>query len=204
MASSKPVYQSVSQVSKAKPTVDDRELILRAQRGDQAALDALVDLHQRPVTHFIYRYFSNTDDIEDMVQDVFTKAFCKLKQFDPSIGEFRNWLFQIASNASISEKQRRKRRSLRNQQEFQIKEESHQATIEPYVDRVMASRVQTVVQQLPSQERLVLILRFYHDMTQQQIADLIGKPLGTVKSNMRLGIARVRQELQKLQEGDIR
>ena len=187
-----------------QPSVDDREIVLRAQRGEQAALDALVDLHQGPITHFIYRYFSNTEDLEDMVQEVFAKAFSKLKHFDPSIGEFRNWLFKIASNASISEIQRRKRRRLRDQQEFQVEEESSRASNDPGEEQTMASRVQTVVQQLPDQERLVLVLHFYHDMTQQRISDILGVPLGTIKSRMRLGMTRARQELQKLREGDQR
>ena len=176
--------------------------MLRAQRGERSAFDALVDLHHEPITHFIYRFFSNVDDIQDMVQEVFIKAFRNLKQFDPSIGEFRSWLFKIAYNTSISEIQRRKRRTLNNQHDILIEVESRRTTDNPDKEQAMASLVQTVVQQLPPQERLVLILHFYHDMTQRGIADTLGIPLGTIKTRMRIGMKRARQELQKLREGD--
>ncbi len=188
--------------SKVNSSVDDREYVLAAQRGERSAFDALVDLHQEPITHFIYRFFSNVDDIQDIVQDVFIKAFRNLKQFDPSIGEFRSWLFKIAYNTSISEIQNRKRRTLNNQQEILIELESRRTKDNPDKEQAMATLVQAVVQQLPPQERLVLILHFYHDMTQRGIADTLGIPLGTIKSRMRNGMIRARQELQKLREGD--
>ena len=111
--------------------MDDREYVLAAQRGERSAFDALVDLHQEPITHFIYRFFSNVDDMQGMVQEVFIKAFRNLKQFDPSIGEFRSWLFKIAYNTSISEIQNRKRRTLNNQHEILIELESRRTIDNP-------------------------------------------------------------------------
>ncbi|MFC1529236.1 RNA polymerase sigma factor [Gemmatimonadota bacterium] len=182
--------------------MDDREFVLRAQQGDRSAFDVLVDLHHEPITHFIFRYFSDVDDIQDAVQEVFIRAFSNLKQFDPSVGEFRSWLFKIASNTSISEIRRRKTRRNYDQQEILAEEESRRRIDTPDEDHMTGSLVQTVIQQLPPKERLVLILHYYHNMTQQEMAEELGIPLGTIKSRMRNGMARARQGLRKLSKGD--
>lgn len=196
------MHKRVSHISTNDNSVNDRAIVHRAQRGERAAFDALVDLHIEPITHFIYRYFTNIDDIQDMVQEVFTKAFCNLTRFDPSIGAFRSWLFKIASNVSISEINRQKRVRFRDPHEIQIEEEARRTVNNPYEAQSIASLVQTVIQSMPSQDRQVLVLSFYHEMTYQEIADILGIPLGTIKSRMRNAMSRARKELQKLTEGD--
>ncbi len=174
---------------------DEIDIIKRAQRGDRDAFGHLMQLHAGVVYNFACRFLPTKEDVDDVVQEVFLKAFQSLPRFDPSRRLFRNWLFRITANTSLDllKKQKTIRRYARQQRRAEI------AFSEP---ADLASRfyhnseeLKSALQHLPARERQAVLLFYYHELTHREIADVLRVPLGTVKSRLRSGIGRLRKDL---------
>ncbi len=183
--------------SKKAATVcaDEIDMIRRAQQGDREAFGHLMHLHTGAIYNFACRFLPAKDDVDDVVQDVFLKAFRNLHRFDPSRRRFRSWLFRITANTSLD--LLKKRRTVSGYARQQAS--TAPAFSEP---RALSERfyhnskdLKSVLQDLPGRERQAVLLFYYHDLTQREIADVLGIPLGTVKSRLRSAIHRLRGHL---------
>ena len=159
--------------------------------GDPAALRVLYDRHARAVFGFALRCLRSHHDAEDVTQQVFVRAWRGRAGFDADRGQLGAWLFGIA------------RRQVADRLTARTREAEIQARAERTVDdgppRGVPDRVVEAVvvadelNRLPSQQRTVVRLAFFDDLTHQQIAALTGLPLGTVKSHLRRELERLRR-----------
>jgi RNA polymerase sigma-70 factor (ECF subfamily) len=179
----------------------DEELVRRVLGGEQACFEELVRRHQRQIVNFIYRMVGDFDLALDMSQDVFIRVHQALDRFDPQY-RFTTWIYRIASNCAIDRLRRHHppmisldapQPSLDRVRRIQIASE-RQNPAETFESREMMRRLEGAIEQLPPGYRRLILLRHLSSLSYEQIAQVSGLPLGTVKNR----IFRARAILRRL------
>jgi len=169
----------------------DRETwwVLRAQSGDQTALDALLRSVQQPLFRYIRAIVANDASAEDVLQETFLRIYRKLGWLSDA-AVFRPWAFRIASNESFRALKRERR--WRGAEDEAVLEDiaAPDAATEPW----LRDRMQGSLQGLPPASRAVLTLHYLEEMPLAEVAAILEIPLGTVKSRLAAGLARLRRE----------
>jgi RNA polymerase sigma-70 factor (ECF subfamily) len=175
--------------------VDEIEIVRQAQSGDREAFDHLMKLHAGSIYNFTHRFMHEEDDVDDVIQEVFLKALQNLHRYDPTRGMFKSWLFRIAANTSMDIQ--KKRRSAHKYKIQHNTEEDLRTDNPGHSDRSRQDKreLQAALQSLPGRERQVVLLFFYHDLSNREISEILGLPLGTVKSRMRSAVIRLRKQI---------
>ena len=157
----------------------DRALIMRCKRGDRKALGELIKNYERPIYNAAFRILGNPDDAADVTQIVFLRAFERLDQYNPEY-KFFSWIYRIAINESINQKNR-----TRNLQSFNDEEMAVQNDPEIAID---ADRVSDIIQaslmELQEDYRVVVVLRHFSDLSYRDISGILQIPEKTVKSRL--------------------
>ena len=176
--------------------IGDAELVAACLRGEAGAFDLVVERHQRAVYHLCYRFVGNHEDASDLAQDVFLRAYRGLRRFrgDASLA---TWLYRIGVNVCLN------RIAVKAPQTEPIDERQHvdlrsDTASERLLKRERAAQVRAAIAALPRKQRAALILRVYHDMAHQEIADAMGSSVGAVKAN----VFHALQNLKKLLGGE--
>lgn len=181
---------------------EDAALLARIVAGDPDALGALYDRHGRVVFGVLYRLLGSPEAAEEVTQDAFHAVWRRAATYRADRGAVRTWLLAIARNAAIDW---RRTKGKRIEREAAI-DEAAELVEEIRVDdrviaRLRAERVRDAVASLPEEQRIVLSLAFWSGLSQTQIAERTGTPLGTVKSRVRLGLTKLRDRLKLEAEG---
>ena len=161
--------------------VDDRALVEACLAGRPGAFDLIVERHRRAVYRLCYRFVNNHEDASDLSQDVFLRAYRGLKTFRGH-SSLATWLYRISVNVCLN------RVSVRTPTLEQIDEHSITDAAESASERVLrverGTFVRAAIAQLPRKQRATLILRIYHEMSHQEIADVLDSSVGAVKANL--------------------
>jgi RNA polymerase sigma-70 factor (ECF subfamily) len=173
-------------------SLDSEALIRRCQRGDALAIEVLIRRYQNYVFRLCYLVMRNEQDAEDMTQETFVRAFRALPRFEIREGtSFEAWLYRVAVNACRSRMRRRW------YQVLPWPDPAPQMTSKPEEQperRVMRDeqrdQILAAIDCLGDKHRLVIILRYYGGLSNEEIAQALGIPCGTVRS--RLHVARRR------------
>ena len=175
----------------------DGALVARIARGDPAALGELYDRHGRTVFGALYRMLGAPEPAEEVAQDAFHSVWRRAGTYRADRGSVRTWLLAIARNAAVDWRRTKGRRSDREAAIDEAAELVEEIRVD---DRVIASlraeRVRAAVASLPDEQRVVLSLAFWSGLSQSEIATRTRTPLGTVKSRVRLGMAKLRDQLR--------
>ncbi|MET8083011.1 sigma-70 family RNA polymerase sigma factor [Micromonospora sp. NPDC005194] len=171
------------------PPVDD--LAPRFRSGDEVALREAYDRYGRAVLHLATSMLANRADAEDVTQATFVAAWLGRDTFDPAKGSLIGWLLGIGRRKVI-DRMRATARETRVVETVRQLPEPAQTTPDPdrVVDRLV---IADELARLPDDQRRMLELAFYDDLTHQQIATVTGVPLGTVKSHIRRGMASLKR-----------
>ena len=174
----------------------------RIARGDPAALGELYDRHGRTVFGALYRMLGAPEPAEEVAQDTFHAVWRRAGTYRADRGSVRTWLLAIARNAAIDWRRTKGRRTDREAAIDEAAELVEEIRVD---DRVIASlraeRVRAAVASLPVEQRIVLSLAFWSGLSQSEIATRTSTPLGTVKSRVRLGMSKLRDQLRPEAEG---
>lgn len=162
----------------------ERDLIAHAQQGDKRAFGELVLRHRQGVINVVYRMCGDANLAEDVAQDAFVRAWQHLHNYQPQ-SPFRNWVYRIAANAALDALRRDKETANVDDLRLAAPEDGPEAAAE---NKERAEAVQKAVLALPPASRAALVLREYEGLRYQEIADVLGIPIGTVMS--RLNYAR--------------
>ena len=189
-------------------TWTDEELVARSIRGDADSFNELILRWERPIYALAYRTIGREEDARDVCQETFLRAFRALPGFRGQ-AKFSSWLYRIALNL-CRDWMRRERRApvVQAPEDVDLIELAAAAepseSIEDLVARkdLIARIVERAMAQLPEEQRTAIILKEYHGLTFQEIADLVGCPLSTVKTRLYQGLTVLRRELAK--EGAVR
>jgi RNA polymerase sigma-70 factor, ECF subfamily len=186
--------------------VPDVALIAALAAGEVEALGALYDRHARIVFALLVRIAGDRDAAEEILQEVFLRAWQHAHAFDDSRGTVRSWLYGIAHNLALNELRRwRRRPQLQPRPASADPDGDNQegyiaAGSDPAVDAWCAVRdaqLAHALDQLPPNQRAVLLL-YGEGFSQSEIAAKLGEPLGTVKSRMRRALGHLRETLSAL------
>jgi RNA polymerase sigma-70 factor (ECF subfamily) len=185
-------------------TLDDSVLIGLVARRDEAALSALYDRYNRLVYSLALRVVGERALAEEIVLDSFWSVWRAANSFVADRGRFVAWLMSVARHRAIDELRRLNVRPEGNSVELDDALKTPQADQLEEVVELHQRRdlVRAILAQLPEPQRQALEMAYFGGLTQQEIADRTGTPLGTVKTRMRLGMLKLRDELLQRQNAD--
>jgi RNA polymerase sigma factor (sigma-70 family) len=174
--------------------LEEDELIRRAQRGDQHAYEELVNAHQGIALRVAYVIAGNGADAEEAAQDGFVKAWRALGRFREG-APFRPWLLRIVANEAHN---RRRSAGRRAQLAVRAATEESSGGAAPSPEATVLSGEQrktllAAVNELPDDQRTVISLRYFAGLSEQEIAETLGVPSGTVKSRSARALERLRE-----------
>ncbi|MEX2247950.1 MAG: sigma-70 family RNA polymerase sigma factor [Dehalococcoidia bacterium] len=188
----------------------DDELMDRLCRRDLYAFEALYDRYGDLVYSVALRIVTDTYVAEDVTQDVFLRVWRRPELFDLQRGKFVTWLLSVARNRAIDERRSQGRR-LRHEalpstgEEEDVLPSAHDLD-DPALATVLQDdrrAVREALGVLPPEQRLAITLAYFGGLTQQEIANRLGQPLGTVKTRIRLGMQKMRGALdERRREGE--
>jgi RNA polymerase sigma-70 factor (ECF subfamily) len=169
-------------------SVEERQLVRRAQKGDKVAFEALVQRHQHRVFAVARGILKRQEDVEDIAQQVFVKAYFSLKRFDQRAA-FSTWLYKITVNECWDVLRKRKARPLVYEADFseeqarQYSAPEREASKAPDTSDRMALREQLekMLDQLDKRDRAMLVLKEVEGFSVEEIAESMGLNANTVK-----------------------
>ena len=183
-------------------TWTDEELVARSRTGDMDSFNQLILRWERPIYALAYRVIGREDDARDVCQEAFLRAFRALPGFKGQ-AKFSSWIYRIALNLCRDWIRRKKRTPVSQLPEDVDLSElaAEQGPTESVEDLVARRELSAVVEEamalLPEEQRTAVILKEYHGMTFQEIADMQGCPLSTVKTRLYQGLTVLRRHLEK-------
>ncbi len=188
------------------PQTQEREwsrLIARTAQGDQSALAALYDRTSPHVYGLVFRILGNPETAEEVTLDVYTQVWRQATNFDESRGTPGGWLMTIARTRAIDRfragaMERGKIDTLDAASFFPSQDPAPDQELE---DQERQRLVRDALNSLSPDQREAIALGYFYGLSQSEIADKLGLPLGTVKTRMRLGMIKLRDALAPHREG---
>lgn len=185
-----------------KPTTlgkaSDEDLMRRTQQGDASAFSIIFERYEKSVLSYLYRMLGNVEDVESIGQEVFLRAF----RFAPTYRypqKFSTWLFTITRNLAINQSRRRKRSPIRNVTELNL--EGMDISGDPYQVATKATdnlekqeeitRVLKALEGLPTDQKEVIVLGVFQDMSYAEMEEITGTKAVTLRSRMFHGLKRL-------------
>jgi len=199
-----PLYWSnISEMAQLnKPmSEEERKLILRAQKGDLPAFESLITRYDSKVMSVAITLLNNTEDAEDVYQEVFTKVYQKLHTFQFK-SNFYTWLYRIAFNTAITYRNTRKRLQHQSLEKMESQHFYRDWIEDPapgpdsrLLDKDVTQAVRKCVSRLPLMQRVVFHLRFFEDFKIKDIAQITGRSTGTIKNYIFRSTKKIQKEL---------
>lgn len=184
----------------SESSLEDDQLVKRAIKGDQDAYKLLMDKYQKPLYFHIVKMVKNNEQIEDLIQESFVKAFSNLDSYNTNYA-FSTWLYRITTNHTIDYLRKKKLQTTSINEPIRAKDGEMQFQIvgNAETDRKIIRKerkkiVSDAIQNLPDKYREVIEMRHLEEMSYQEISEQLDLPLGTVKAH----IFRAREMLYKV------
>jgi RNA polymerase sigma-70 factor (ECF subfamily) len=183
-------------------TWTDEELVARSQRGDVDSFNQLILRWERPIYALAYRVIGREEEARDVCQEAFLRAFRALPGFKGQ-AKFSSWLYRITLNLCRDWIRRQRRAPISQLPEDTdvLEMAAARGPVESIEDLVARRELTAVVEEamrlLPDEQRTAIVLKEYHGMTFQEIADLQGCPLSTVKTRLYQGLSVLRRQLER-------
>lgn len=176
----------------------DLELLEHISNQDRDALETLYERYGRRVFSLAVRILSDSVSAEEVTQDVFMSVWRRGATYVSKKGKFTTWLFSIAHNRTIDDLRKRRRDRSRNNDDIDDHLNLESSDVSPADATVAQSeyaKIRAAMEKLPDEQKNVVELSYFKGLTQTEIADKTGQPLGTVKTRMRLALKKLRKAL---------
>lgn len=181
-------------------SLEDDKLVKRAMKGDQHAYKEIMEKYQQPLYFHVLKMVRNHEQVEDLVQESFMKAFKNLDTYNTSYA-FSTWLYRITTNHTIDYLRKKKLKTTSMNEpiktrdgEIEIQISDEQAKTDRKIIREQRKAIiHHAIENLPEKYRAVIEMRHLQELSYQEIADQLDLPLGTVKAH----IFRAREMLYK-------
>lgn len=202
------MHSGHGQNGRLTPPEEDAELIRRARAGEAQALDDLVQRHYRNVFNLAFRLSNNYDDAQDIVSEAFVRVHNALPTFRGE-ANFTTWLYRIVKNVFLDE---RKKQRIRSHSSLEEMVELEDSSVTRQVEdpkpgpgwlaerRERSDIVQEAVMSLPKNQRLMIGLYHFQNLSYEEIADIMGLPIGTVKSRLNRARLALKNKLEPAKE----
>jgi RNA polymerase sigma-70 factor (ECF subfamily) len=183
------------------PSVESSSLLPAVAHGDLGAFEQLYDRHSSTLYALLLRILANPDDAQEVLQETFVKAWTNAKMFDAVRGSDVAWLISIARSRGID---RLRSRRIRGDREDEAGRElsssfgfvEKRTGADDAIQSQERSAVRDALAELPEAQRVALALAYFEGLSQSEIAEKLGEPLGTIKTRMQLGMKKLRGSLK--------
>jgi RNA polymerase sigma-70 factor (ECF subfamily) len=192
----------------SKNTLDDLELVKRAKKNDPKAFERLLQKYRKSVYYMLLKMVNNTDDAEDLTQEAFAKAFNSLAKFDSKYA-FSTWLFRIATNNCIDFIRKKRIQTVSidtsyqnddgDSMSFDIRDTSLNPN-EVMLKQQRKEYLKKAVERLPAKYKRLVDLRYFQELSYEEVATELELPLGTVKAQLFRARELLSQELKHMQD----
>ncbi len=181
--------------------ISDEELVKEFVNGKRDSLEKLYFRYKDKLIRLIWYYVNNTEDAEDILQTVFEKLIKSIKKYTVHRdASFKTYLYRIAINSSKDFlKHKRILQFIKFDGIKYIGE--YDKNIQFAEDNIIVEKVREYVNRLPSKYRDVIVLKYYEDLKYKEIAKILKKPVGTVKSRLSYALNLVRNNFKELENG---
>ena len=181
-----------------RANAEDVALIRRVCEADEAALGALYDRWNRSVFSLVMQILKDPDEAEDIVEETFWQVWRKAPSYEPSRGAVSTWVLTIARRKALDRlraRTRQREESLDANSGFLNLQSSAPDPSQLAEGTERRADLAAALDELPVEQRRVLELGYFSGLSQSEIANAIGEPLGTVKTRMRLAMQKLREPL---------
>ena len=183
----------------------DREIVRRTLRGDIKAFEMIVQKYQQPLLNYVGRMVGERELALDFTQDVFVRAYASLRSFEPQY-KFSTWLFKIASNLVIDHWRKKKLPTFSLSEPLGRDDDSLTLDVpddEPAVGRkfelaVLRQKIEQALEKLPGPLRELFVWRHVNELSYEEMAEIKGLPLGTIKNRVFQAKEMVRRILEEM------
>lgn len=160
----------------------DEQLIAQVAKGDEKAFEQLVQKYQQAVFSTIYRYIGNSDDVQDLAQEVFIKVWRNATKFQGK-AKFSTWLYRITANHCINYRRKNKHKHASLDEMAEQGQTPDALIVEPDWKQTRdAALIRTAVDELPERQRMALILAQYEGQSYKEIAEIMQVSVSSVES----------------------
>ena len=188
---------------KDKFKLSDEKLILRFQEGDINAYNELVKRYKDRLLNFIFRYFNNREQAEDVVQDTLIKLYTHASYYK-NIAKFSTWIFTIAKNNALTELRKNKRKqtdSLWTEDGKVIDINSKEQSLDVKVQNEIAiDQLNKFLDEIPENFRMAVVLRDFQELSYDEISKILEIPIGTIKSRINRGRIQLAEKMKHFKE----
>lgn len=188
----------------------ETRLVKLAKTGDRGAFADLVELYKDKIYHLGYRMLGNRQEAEEIVQETFLRVFRSLERYDESM-KFSTWIFRIGTNLSID---RLRKRKISYSLDAEVVSDRDGEGSDWYgmlasedptpEEQILLSetqrRIRDAIETLPEKYKSVVILKYMEDMSLQEIGDVLGMPVTTVKTRVHRGREFLKKKLESKEE----
>ena len=190
----RPQRPQTSSYYQALTRMSDEDLMVQFQAGTVEAFDILVSRYRDPLMNYIYRFLGDMKEGEDLLQETFLRVYRNRHSYR-RIAKFSTWLYTIAGNLARSEYRKRKRRRLysiqsvnRDAEEYEVDIPDETFSPDRHTESTLQDKyIQEALNQIPEEFREVVVLRDVQQLAYEEIAQITGLPMGTVKSRINRG-----------------
>lgn len=169
--------------------LSETEAIRLVQRGDKEAYQVIVERYMKRAYYIVLGFVRNSQDALDLSQESFIKAFRKIKHFDPE-RPFFPWFYKLLKNICLDHIKRKNRAQEIPLDEVRLFKEEKK-------DEEMKEILWKGIESLPFEQREVIILRYFQQLSYQEIAEITAKPVGTVMSSLYYAKKRLKEKIKK-------
>ncbi|MEI8133555.1 MAG: sigma-70 family RNA polymerase sigma factor [bacterium] len=181
----------------------DQELLQAISGGASTALSEFYDRHSKLIYGVVLRLLGDSDDAEDIVQEVFVQVWRKASTYKPELGSPKNWALRIAHNRALNLIRAHKSRGRKLQVSISDEESRVLSSPELMEDNLLSQTmsaermeiISSAMQDLPKDQVMLIDMAFFQGYSHSEIADALGIPLGTIKTKIRNGLLSLRNSL---------
>ena len=183
--------------------MEESRLLDKAMAGDQAALEALLAIHEKKMYAICLRMFKHREDAQDCLQEAMLRVFRSLKSFKRE-SALSTWIYRLTTNTCLDELRRRKSRPSVSMDGLMetgwMPADEGDGPDEAYIKRERRSAVHAAIEELPDDMRAVIVLRDIEGFSYDEVSQITGVNVGTVKSRISRGRARLREVMSQKKE----
>lgn len=179
---------------------DDVAIVRRIAEGDESALAILYDRWAQSVYSLVAHLLKDADGAEDVVEETFWQVWQRASSYDVSRGTVRTWLLTIGRSRALDRLRSRKRNHDDISADLSLVRDPRSDPSQEVEGAERRQLVYAALIELPDEQRRALELAYFRGLSQSEIADFLGEPLGTIKTRMRLGMQKLRDKLIVLRE----
>jgi len=175
----------MSKNEEKEKNLSDNELVKIICQKDVARYDEIIDRYQGKLFAYLYRLMGSKEDAEDVLQDVFLKAYENLKSYDPK-RKFSSWIYRISHNEAVNYIRRKSLKKFISWENIVMsKDKLEMSNSENGADKIFLKKerkqeLERALEKLPFKYRQILLLRYFSEKSYQEISEILAKPINTV------------------------